>query len=54
METIEEFFKNRILVNEVNRSYRCINYISNGLNRKFSITFFFLKMQHFLTICSVK
>ena len=29
MNTIEEFFKNRILFNEVNRTYRCTDYISN-------------------------
>ena len=29
METLEEFFKNRILFNEVNRSIFCIEYISN-------------------------
>ena len=28
-ETLEEFFKNRILFNEVNRSNCCIDYISN-------------------------
>ena len=30
METLEEFLKNRISFNEVNRSYQCIEYISNA------------------------
>ena len=42
MNTIEEFFKNRILFNEVNRTYRCIDYISNVFKPEvFNYIFFF-------------